>query len=999
MRKLLLLGLIFSLLIPFNASSAQDETPPLYVALIWHQHQPVYFKDPDTGIYARPWVRVHATKDYLDMVTMLDDYPDVKATFNLTPSLIRQLDDISAGAKDAYWVLSEKSAADLTDDDKAFILERFFDANRKIIERFPRYQELLDMRDGGIAYSESDFRDLQILFNLAWTDPDWLAEAPLNELVAKGRDYAESDKVILFDEHLRLTQAVIPAHAERQASGQIEITMTPYAHPILPLLIDSDVAAVAMPDATLPTRFSYPEDALAQVQRGVTFYEEHFGLAPRGMWPAEGSVSPAIIEMVADANIQWIATDENVLARSLPEIGDFTRNSADTVQQADQLYRPYQLTGEDGGQVAVLFRDHILSDRVGFEYSGTPGQQAADDMLARLNAIQAQLAAEGASGPNLVTILLDGENAWEHYDNDGKEFLHAMYRGLSDAPNLITVTPSEYLAMTEAPRPLENLWPGSWVTPDFATWIGEWEENEGWEYLRQTREAVETALPNLSPEVQEQVMDLMLIAEGSDWFWWYGADQNSGRDEDFDLQFRDYLGQIYGLIGVEAPETIAAPIIPAVPQAPDSDAKGPLTVNLDDTLAADEWRDAAVYNLTNEGGLVGVVRYGFDGDNLLLRLDTQGNPRGGVYSLYVRGVESRQAGAFPQESDIPLGFGATRGLQLHFENGNPIVSQLIPNAEGGGWRPFGRVLNAVAVHDDVIELRVPLATFFPNARTGDPILFRLEVIDGMGESSILPPNGPIAAVIPDRGLENLILQAADPAGDDNGPGTYIYPTDPVFEAGAYDLAGFAVGSDVESVIFQVALNGPLNNTWGAPNGLGILTLDIYIDSDGPGNGARVLLPGRNAALTPEFAWDRAIFAEGWEPDIFVPTDSGPNSIGASALTITTDPASSTITIRVARGALPEGDPATWAYAVTVAGQEGYPAAGVLRIRDIRPEAEQYRFGGGTGNLNETRLIDILWPEGAEPTQAELLGNYVPASADLDSLGPDDFPQVPMIRGE
>ncbi|MFH1446171.1 MAG: glycoside hydrolase, partial [Chloroflexota bacterium] len=221
----------------------------LYVNLTWHQHQPLYYKD-DSGNYSRPWVRVHATKDYLDMVQTVAQYPGVHVTFNLTPSLIRQLDDFAEnGVKDIYWVLAEKPTSELSEVDKHFILERFFDANwDNVIVRFPRYAELLDKRVGSdetaIAaaletFTEQDFRDLQIWFNLAWVDPDFLVVDPLKVLVEKGRDFSEEDKIVLFDEVLKLVKEVIPYHAELQKKGQIEVTTTPYAHPILPLIYDT----------------------------------------------------------------------------------------------------------------------------------------------------------------------------------------------------------------------------------------------------------------------------------------------------------------------------------------------------------------------------------------------------------------------------------------------------------------------------------------------------------------------------------------------------------------------------------------------------------------------------------------------------------------------------------------------------------------------------------------------------------------------------------------
>ena len=272
-----------------------EEEHPLYLSIIWHQHQPVYFKDPDTGVYAKPWVRVHAANDYVDMAVMLEQYPDIHATFNLTPSLIRQLDDLAAGARDRYWLMTEIPADQLTAEEKTYIRDRFFDTNPKVIARFPRYQEIADDRENSEGWDAGTWRDLQVLFNLAWTDPDWLAQQSLHALVDKGRDFSDDDKAIILGEHQRLVEETILVHQTLQEWGQIEVTMTPYAHPILPLLIDTNLARISMPKADLPSRFSFPRDAVAQVERGVELYRQHFGVDPTGMWPAEGAVAQEMV--------------------------------------------------------------------------------------------------------------------------------------------------------------------------------------------------------------------------------------------------------------------------------------------------------------------------------------------------------------------------------------------------------------------------------------------------------------------------------------------------------------------------------------------------------------------------------------------------------------------------------------------------------------------------------------------------------------------------------
>jgi alpha-amylase/alpha-mannosidase (GH57 family) len=525
----------------------------LYVNIIWHQHQPLYYKNSD-GYYTRPWVRVHATKDYYDMASMVAKYPNVHVTFNFTPVLLRQLDDYINGAKDLYWVLAEIPADQLKDDEKRFILQRFFDVNwKKIIALYPRFQELLDKRGGSDtqaieaamqSFTVQDFRDLQVWFNLAWFDPDFLAEEPLKSLVAKGRDFTEEDKVVLFDKAEEIIKGIIPLHKELQDKGQIEVITTPYAHPILPLIVDSNLAKIGNPGVELPPRFMYGQDANAHLTRSVEIYTEKFGKAPVGLWPGEGAVAQTIVPFVINAGYQWMATGEPVLAKSLG-IDTFTRDAKETVKEADDLYRPYYVTNSEGEKLAVFFRDGVLSDKIGFTYSGVSGTTAAKDLMNRLENIRTQLKEQGATGPHIVSIILDGENAWENYDNDGKEFFNALYQLLSESNTLKTITPSEYLKLFPEQREIKDLFAGAWFSPNYDTWIGEPEENTAWEYLGKVRadlakydiQKIRTA----PAEAIAKAQDFMYLAEGSDWFWWYGADQDSGQDSYFDEGFRALL--------------------------------------------------------------------------------------------------------------------------------------------------------------------------------------------------------------------------------------------------------------------------------------------------------------------------------------------------------------------------------------------------------------------------------------------------------------------------
>lgn len=783
--------------------------------------------------------------------------------------------------------------------------------------------------------------------------------------------------------------------------------MTPFAHPILPLLVDTNLAAEALPDAELPSRFVYGQDAVAQVEKGVAFYRDHFGMDPRGMWPAEGSVAEEVVSMIANAGIEWIATDEDVLAGSLPEVEDFTRDNQDVVQQADALYRPYQVQGVRGGPVAIIFRDKAISDMVGFQYSGMEGEAAAENFLTRLRNIKDRLEVEGQEGPHLVTVLLDGENAWEHYDNDGKAFLHGMYARLAAAEDIVTVTPSEYLdALAESgtePRMIEDLWPGSWIDGTFGTWIGEDEENQAWEYLKRTRDDLQDAIVDgdLNEETQAEALETMYIAEGSDWFWWYGADQNSGNDESFDQQFRDYLRQVYTIMGEEVPAFVDVPVIPQSAQSPDQPPREMLTeVAVDGIASEGEWEDAGFYALDGAG--LTRLSFGFDKENLYLRLDAEGNfPENRIYGFYLRVPGPSKANAYTRygEGETLLGFGVNRLIEVTFEEGSPAAKIFAADGKGGWESVSGEgdvALEDIAVGEGVLEFVLPFSQFAPEIRSGNRINARLVVSEEGSDIAVFPEGGPALATVPDLPIPNVFVEVSDPEGDDHGPGTYTYPEDAVFKAGAFDMTGFKAGWDEEYYIFRVGLRGPVENAWDSPNGLSIQTIDIYIDTDGGESGDRLLLPGRNAALVEGFAWNYAIWAEGWTPGVFEPGDEGPVELG-SGMQIITNPGQRRVTINVPRRLLPEGDPVNWAFAVTILSQEGYPSAGVWRVRDVLPEAEQWRIGGGTGSTLDTRIMDLLWPAGGEGTQEDYLSNpRLGEEVDLERLSADEYPKVPMI---
>lgn len=556
-----------------GAPTASPE--PIMVAILWHQHQPHYLQNPDTGEYAQPWVRLHAVKDYCDMVTILDHHPNVRVTVNLTPVLINQMRDLGARWEnghptDAYVRHTLLDPAEMTGEEKAFVLRNFFSLNwQRMLERHPRYVELRDKRPGTgdaeiaqaiAAYTDQDFRDLQMLFNLAWMDPDFFEGATLPDgteidvgpWVEQGRDFTEEDKRTLIAMHFQIMAQVIPIHRAAQDRGQIEVSTTPFYHPILPLIVDTDSAREAVPGIALPRqRFQQPGDARQHVTRAASQYAELFGEAPRGLWPGEGSVSHDCLPLFADAGITWFATDVQVLARSLG-VND---------PPAAQRFSMWQCRAGDA-TVAGIFRDTGLSDRIGFTYSSWDGAEAAQDFVRILHDIREAVAREAQRplSQHVIPVILDGENCWESYENDGKEFLETLYTLLGGDPLLRTVTVSECLMQSGELPVIDRLAAGSWISANFETWIGEDEENRAWDLLAGARAAFASA-EFTDGEDHEIALDLLLRAEGSDWFWWYGSDQSVDGEQAFDEQFRGTLRHAYAVMGLDPPAELDQPIM------------------------------------------------------------------------------------------------------------------------------------------------------------------------------------------------------------------------------------------------------------------------------------------------------------------------------------------------------------------------------------------------------------------------------------------------------
>jgi alpha-amylase/alpha-mannosidase (GH57 family) len=610
---------------------------PLDVVIVWHMHQP-YYKDPLKNEYALPWTYLHGIKDYFDMPAIVEDTPGATAVFNLVPSLIEQLLEYAAGtAVDPFLQKGKAAPADLSEDDRVFLLENFFSANRQnMIEPSRRYLELLYMADEGKAgsirervkrFSDQDILDLQVWFFLAWTGEAARRRYPVfADLVAKDEGFTAADKELLFATQQKVLQAIIPLYQRLHKEGRIELSVTPYYHPIMPLLCDIRSAQTAMPRVTLPTTtFRHPEDARAQIIRGINYFREIFGFTPTGMWPSEGSVSNETLALITESGIRWFATDEEILEKSMD--GGLGAGK-------ERLYRPWRFSSNHG-EIGAFFRDHQISDLIGFTYSQWESKRAVADLCGRLNAIKSHLGGEG----RVVPIILDGENAWEYYPNNAYEFLQGMYRGIADSPTLRLATCSGVLKKTSFDGRLHSIFPGSWINGNYGIWIGHPEENLAWDLIAQAREcavaaspvvaaALESGEPSADPTV-EMICRSLYAAEGSDWFWWYGDDHFSPHSDRFDRLFRQHLMNVYRLLGQDPPRELFEPIKKKSPagliREPAAFIDPEINGRISDYF---EWLAAGLYDLTRQGSamhssdrMMQSFYYGYNKTSFFIRVD------------------------------------------------------------------------------------------------------------------------------------------------------------------------------------------------------------------------------------------------------------------------------------------------------------------------------------------------------------------------------------------
>ena len=532
------------------------DSQKLKLVLCWHMHQPEY-RDLQSGEFKLPWTYLHVIKDYVDMVAHLEAYPEARVVVNFAPILLEQIEEY---ARQINRYLHDRTSftdpllAALVDDEKLIAtplktVKDCLKANQeRQIDRYPHFKHLVDtatllIRKEIVHYVNAQFiADLLMWYHLAWLgETVKLTDTRAQRLLAQGSDYTLEDRLEMLDIISDQLSHVLARYKKLAQKGQIELSVTPYAHPIMPLLLDLKSTHEAMPHAPLPELAKYPngeERVLWHLEKGVQTFKRFFGFEPKGCWPSEGSVSEETIKILDKFGFGWVASGGAVLGNSL--------NRAENTRP-ESTYHPFQLKNNN---IRCFFRDDGLSDLIGFQYSKWHADDAVSDLIHHLENI-----ADREIPDAVVSIIMDGENAWEYFPENGIYFLSALYRRLSNHPRIQLTTFSECVKQNVPSKPLKKLVAGSWVYGTFSTWIGDTDKNRGWDMLGEAKKMFDhvMATKEFDDELREKADLQLAVCEGSDWFWWFGDYNPGDAVSSFEKQFRLNLANLYYLLGEKPP--------------------------------------------------------------------------------------------------------------------------------------------------------------------------------------------------------------------------------------------------------------------------------------------------------------------------------------------------------------------------------------------------------------------------------------------------------------
>jgi len=1014
--------------IALNVTGQQSK--PLYVAIVWHYHQPWYY-DVNGTAFILPWTRMHTVGNYYKMAYILSKYPQVKATFTFSGSLIQQILDYNHGVKDYRQIISEKIAngQSLTLEEKFSMLVMpggFFDVNwDRVVNVVKRYSQLRDKAQAALSkyiylpeqeyklkvteeFTEQDYIDLAVLFNLFWIDPLVLREqypdiyTLRQQALNGGSGFTRQQLSAVLKVHKELLQRVLGFYADLAHKGQVELIPVPYSHPLAPILAD----------------FGLNEDIKLHAALSNSLFQQVFNYKPQGVWPAEQAVNDVVLSIFANEGYSWTITDDALLVKA-------GFNPTDPSVGLKAWYATY-----NGRRIYVFFRNHQLSDLIGFQYSRQDSIQAAQDLVNRLLDL-----AKSSDGTNLVVIALDGENPWESYPEFGDVFLQTLYSLLSDYQSkgvLITTTPGEYTskqassaralpfkdypyldlagkdisdvplsytddAYTQLPRKIVNaqIPEGSWSGGELAVWIGQRQENVAWMMLIKTREDVLRKLGARSLQearsVNPKAVEDILRAEASDWTFWYGGDMGGGFPAN--PFYKGYLRKAYLDAGLQPPDYLLTLFNPdATPVGVlNSEYPKPLSdkLKLDGELTEKEWSKALNMSMGNKIIRNVLVLPAYSGMYIAavpVSESVLSIPEVTVALYFTtpsRSVSPYHPGynSFPRYANVDLGMGLFFEVLMVPRNSTVIVSA----ADGrGSWIPMYYFNLAVK---NVMEAYVPWNAL--GLEPGQQVYLTAVSYKGSNVAETASRVGSVYQLIVPRATlvsgAKVLFEANDPEGDDDGAGGYKYPKADVFKPGVFDMIKFRVVDSGETLLFEVYFKDLGGNPWGGPNGFCLQYPQIYIHTTLQTPGRKDTF-GLNVNLTDDSAWHLALLlAPGWGSD---PVPNGEKAalylsdgtvlVQGDVFKVYADPARNAIIAEVSKKFLPDVEHADkWIYTVAVTSYDGY---GSMKVRAFGIDPAEWVVGVGSKHAKAVlfnvvpRVMDLLAPTAQD--QYSQLNSYV-----------------------
>lgn len=713
-------------------SYMMSQTKKLSIAFLWHMHQPVY-QLTEKGDYLMPWVRLHAVKDYLDMAMWVNKFDNLKLNFNYVPVLLDSITDYAENnAFDIHARMLVTPEDKLTDEDKIYILNNFFDANYQTMilpnDEYHRLYKIAqaDETNDISVFTNQEYADLTALFNLAWIDPTYKTSNPtLKKLVKKGKNYTLQERTQILDVQRQIIKKIIPTLRKFVSKNKIEITTSPYYHPILPILLDYKNSKKNTVEDDYDDGLRTQLDAKLQTKMALDRVEELIGKRPRGIWPSEQCVSPKTLDMLSALGVEWSISDEGILSKSIDF--EFEHDFKAYVQEPYHLLKTYKYNSK-AGDIKMIFRESTIPNLISFEYQNHNPIATANDLYDRIKIMQSKILSS-PDNEHLLTIAMDGENCWENYLEDGSSFLKTLYTLISEDETLETVLISDYLDNTKEDKPLKKIASGSWINRNFKLWIDEPVKDLAWTYLRHVRQDFSTFVKRepLHPNI-EQARRELFICEGSDWFWWYGEPNDSGRDNIFDFIFRTHLKNIYRYLGLESPNYLDDPLSNISTSKPSKFPRSMISPTIDGknvTSKDDVWNNAGYIEIPDgpvlrESKLFDKIRFGNDEENFYLKFHMnryiKENPdltkRAYQMYIYTRKASSKQTLAPVRlinktQNISPISMEKFHNeIQIAIRNNKLQLLRVIKAIPGDMW-VLEHSKPIETVYDEVLDIKIP----------------------------------------------------------------------------------------------------------------------------------------------------------------------------------------------------------------------------------------------------------------------------------------------------